>query len=227
MNNLCAVTGSSGYLGSVLTTYLESSGISILRMGRNEPIPFDLNTGVTPEFFSSRGVKTLVHCAYDFSPRSWAEIESVNVEGSRKLIEAANLGGVKNIIFISSMSAYVGCRSFYGKAKLRIEEITQERSGKIVRPGLIYGAAPGGMVGTLIRILKFSPIIPMIGMGDQILYTIHEEDLSKLVLDLIKKPEVILTKPIIAAHPDGLIFRRILSHFSCRFLKEFYLIPIP
>jgi nucleoside-diphosphate-sugar epimerase len=78
----------------------------------------------------------------------------------------AKEGGVERIIFLSSISAFDGCSSLYGKAKLEIEKDAADVGAGIIRSGLLYGPRPsGGMFGSLQRMASDSSIIPLIGSG--------------------------------------------------------------
>ena len=85
----------------------------------------------------------------------------MNVEGSRKILEAAREAKTPKIIFISSISAFDGCRSLYGRAKLEIEKIALDCGALVIRPGLVYGEGAGGMFGKLVAQMKKSSVIPL------------------------------------------------------------------
>src|SRR5882672_1185057 len=124
--NLCAITGSNGYVGGCVRNYFTTRGWEILELARqpksnSRAIKFRLGDDISPQLPS--GVTAFVHCAYDFKPLRWNEIVAVNVDGSRKVLKAARAAKIPKIIFISSISAFDGCRSLYGKAKLEIEKI--------------------------------------------------------------------------------------------------------
>jgi len=90
---------------------------------------------------------------------------------------------VDKIIFLSSISAFEGCRSLYGKAKLEIEKVAADLGATIIRPGLVYGSErPGGMYGSLQRVVARFPIMPLIGSGKHLQYLVHEDDLCELLL---------------------------------------------
>ena len=55
-----------------------------------------------------RSADALIHAAYDLSLTSSADIWRVNVEGTRRLLEAAKDAAVGRIIVLSSMSAFAG-----------------------------------------------------------------------------------------------------------------------
>ncbi len=146
MKNLCAITGTGGYVGGCLKNYFAARGWDILELTRR-PVPgaravaFQLGAEIPAAALA--GVNALVHCAYDFQPRHWEEIRAVNVDGTRKLFQAARAAGVGRIVCLSSISAYDGCRSLYGKAKLKIEKIALDSGALVIRPGLVYGSQPG------------------------------------------------------------------------------------
>ncbi len=83
-------------------------------------IPFQLGSKIDPGFF--QGADALIHCAWDMRATGWDEIHKTNVLGSIRLFEAAANEGVGKLTFISSISAFEGCQSMYGQAKLEVEE---------------------------------------------------------------------------------------------------------
>jgi nucleoside-diphosphate-sugar epimerase len=227
MDGVCAVTGSGGYLGSVVVARLKEAGFHVLELSRRSSSPYHLEMTDPEPLFRDRKIDVLIHCAYDFNARSREEIRRINVEGSRRLFEAAGRAGVGRIIFISTMSSFPGCRSSYGQAKFEIEAAARAVGADIVRPGLIYGKDPKGMVGTLVRLVRASPIVPLIGNGNQVLYTIHEDDLADWIARRAGTPNPELPFPMTAAHPSGRSFREILTHFAKKNRRSFWLVPIP
>jgi hypothetical protein len=153
-------------LGGCLKNYFAARGWEILELTRQPKpgtrgIKFQLGAEIPPAAFED--VSALVHCAYDFKPLRRDEIRAVNVDGARKLFQAARAAGIGKIICISAISAYDGCRSLYGKAKLEIEKLALENGALVIRPGLVYGNDSGGMFGKLAAQVRNSSIIPMIG----------------------------------------------------------------
>src|ERR1051326_5013425 len=126
----CVVTGANGFVGSKIRQFLQRNGWSVsswVRQPRSESSSdarFVLGELIDENGFI--GVEGLVHAAYDFRPRRWEDIVAVNVEGSKKLLAAARKAGVKSIIVISTISAFPGCQSLYGKAKMEIENFAAQ-----------------------------------------------------------------------------------------------------
>jgi nucleoside-diphosphate-sugar epimerase len=230
MKKICAITGSNGYVGGCVKNYFTARGWEILELTR-QPKPgtrgvaFQLGADVSPSALA--GVAALVHCAYDFKPLRWDELRAVNVEGSRKLFQAAREAGVGKIIYISSISAYDGCRSLYGQAKLEIEKLALAGGTQVIRPGLVYGSGPGGMFGKLAAQVSKSSVIPMIGDGSQIQFLVHNEDLSAFI-ERCASGEVRITPRILtAANEQPWAFKQLLLEIARALGKKPKFIPLP
>lgn len=226
-----AITGSNGYVGGAITNYLRSAGVSVVEMRRVKQaesvqpsvVPFVL--GDSPSDERLRACDALIHCAYDLSAIRWSDIERINIQGSERLFQAAIAMGVKKIILISSISAFDGCASLYGSAKLAIERMAQTFNGVIVRPGLVYGDTPGGMMGTLGRLVKRLPVVPVIG-GGQEMYLCHQDDLSQMIYRLVLSTSV-PSSPVIACAEEPIQFRGILGFLAKRSDVSRFFVPVP
>jgi nucleoside-diphosphate-sugar epimerase len=227
---VCAITGAGGYVGSCLKSHFAANGWNILELTRR-PKPgsraaaFQLGADLTPSALT--GVTALIHCAYDFQPLRWDEIRAVNVEGSRKVFAAARTAGVGKIICISSISAFDGCRSLYGRAKLEIEAIAHEHGALNLRPGLVYGSGPGGMFGKLAAQIRGSSVIPMIGDGSQIQFLVHNEDLSAFLEKFAGGKIPAAPRLLTAAHEQPWPFKQLLLEIARRLDKKVTFVPLP
>lgn len=230
MSGLCAITGCNGYVGGCLKNYLAARGREILELTRRpapgvRAVPFQLGAEISPGALA--GVGALMHCAYDFQPLRREEIRAVNVDGTRKLFQAARAAGVERIVCLSSISAYDGCRSLYGKAKLEIERVALDHGALVVRPGLVYGDAPAGMFGKLVAQVRKSSVIPVFGGGTQIQFLLHHADLAafieKFIAGKIEKVPRLLT----AAHERPWPFRELLREIARGLNKSVKFVPVP
>jgi nucleoside-diphosphate-sugar epimerase len=226
---LCAITGSNGYVGSRITTHFRANGWEILELTRqpkpnSRAIPFQLGAEISPQALA--GVNALVHCAYDFRPLRWNEIDAVNVDGARKILQAARAAGIGKIAVISTISAYPGCRSLYGRAKLEIEKITLDHGGLAIRPGLVYGNKPGGMFGKLAAQVRKSPVIPMI-CGGAHLHLVHDEDLSAFIGRYAGGETKSFPFVLTAAHERRWAFRELLLEIARGLGKKIKFVPLP
>ena len=113
-----AVTGASGYVGTVLIRQLveredvhsilaidvrapsqpPGSKVSFVRQDVSEPFP---------GLFAVHGVDTVVHLAYELRQgRNREANRRVNVDGTRNTIEACRRGDVGRMVYLSSTSVY-------------------------------------------------------------------------------------------------------------------------
>lgn len=227
---LCAVTGSGGYVGSCVKNYFAVRGWEIFELtrrpkGNTRAAQYQLGDDISSQLLS--GANALVHCAYDFKPLKWNEIAAVNVEGSRKILEAARAAGIQKIIYISSISAFDGCKSLYGKAKLEIETIALANGALVIRPGLVWGNPPGAMFGKLVEQVQKKSLIPMIGNGSQIQFLVHNEDLCDFIDRYASGQMKTEPRILTAANPQPWPFKRLLLEMARAFGKKPKFIPLP
>ena len=175
-----AITGVTGYLGSLVSSELVARGHKVIALTRRCPQAdftewrqFDLGKPLDANVFN--GVDGLIHAAWVLSGKDTNELWRQNVVGSRRLIETAVTAGVGKVVFVSSMSAYFGTRQAYGLMKLAVERTALDLGGIVVRPGLVYGQTPGGMAGTLKRISRL-PLWPRFRSAK--LFLAHEADIA-------------------------------------------------
>ena len=224
MNGTVAISGATGYVGSLLVSHFEAAGWGVTRLVRSanaagdKTAPFHLGEEIPPEVFRSRQIHAVVHCAYDFQAARRADIHRINVEGSRKLLAAAPAGGVEKIVVMSSISAFEGCRSLYGQAKLEIEAAAASVGALVIRSGLVYGDGPptaGGMFGSLATSVQRG-MVPLIDGGSHPQYLIHEEDLWRLVKGFCDGELSSPGRPVVAASPRPWPLRDLLAELAHR-----------
>ena len=226
----CVLTGAHGFVGSRLKGHLERAGWRVTAWTRQpEPgtgaVAFRLGQEVDPDLL--RGAKALVHCAYDFGPRRWEEIAAINVSGSHKLLAAARVAGVRQVVFISSLSAFAGCRSLYGRAKVEIEGFARSAGAFVIRPGLVYSDNPGGMFGRLVGQVRNARFVPIIWGGRQVQYLLHDEDLGNIVQGCLDGRVPSGVEPITVAHEQGWELKEILVQIARALSKRVTLLPVP
>jgi nucleoside-diphosphate-sugar epimerase len=211
---VCAVTGANGFVGKAITRRFQMLGrrvIALVRKPEQAPVgtearQFILGDPVAPHLLDK--IDILLHAAYDFSVYHWSDICRVNVVGSEYLFDAAKRAGVKRQIFISSMAAFEGCWSHYGRGKLVVENSVRARGGVAIRPGMIYGEQNGGLAAQIATMARKWPVIPMIGDGHYPIYTCHIDDLCDLIIHLAQAAEL-LNDILTAANSSPVTLRQI------------------
>jgi nucleoside-diphosphate-sugar epimerase len=232
---LCfGITGAHGYLGSSLAAFLNERGHTVVGLVRRErestPLAeqrrYVLGEPVAAQTLDRLDV--LVHCAWDFSLTTWRDIGRINVDGTKLLLDAARHNGVGRVIVISTISAFDGCKSIYGQAKLLIEKHARSSGAFVVRPGLLWGRGPGGVFGALVRVTERFPIVPLLGSGRQVQYLIHADDLGALILALAATREPArYPRTITAANPEPLTLKQILQIVATTRGQKRWFVPVP
>jgi nucleoside-diphosphate-sugar epimerase len=224
----CLITGGNGYLGSELASLLRASGWRVISAERrphgSDSVAYSLDGEVSPTLFG--GVDALIHGAYDFRPRSWDAIYRKNVLGSRKLIEKAKAAGVATLL-ISSISAFPGCNSSYGKAKLLLEEITLAAGGIVLRPGVIYGGSNRGIFGRLLKQVKYRSVIPLLTGNPCVLHLTRVDDLARMIDGCLRGVWNPAGTAWVVAHPEPWPMRELLVEMGRGMGKKPIFLPTP
>ena len=98
-----AITGASGYVGSAIARCFRAHGWQVLELGRRRAQRFALGDDITIDW---SGIDALVHCAWDFHVRDWADAERVNIRGSVSLMESAYAADVRSGAFPADAESY-------------------------------------------------------------------------------------------------------------------------
>ncbi len=136
--------------------------------------------------------------------------ETVNVQGTRNIVRAAQEGGVRRLVYISSFGADTGS-SNYHKSKLEGETIARTFAGEniIVRLGNVYG--PGDeVISALVKLVRALPVVPVIASGDQPFQPVWHEDVG-VALARIIEDSALPAEPLNLLGPDVVTINRLLD----------------
>jgi dTDP-glucose 4,6-dehydratase len=217
------VTGGAGFLGVEVVRQLLAAGCTDVRVVDLHPYAadgaddaadarratvrtfvVDLRRGDLGDAFA--GAKTVLHlaaCQYH-TPLAKSTYDlpffPVNVDGTRRVIEACARGGAKRLVFVSTNMVYGLPRVLplterhpkdpfgpYGKSKLAAEALVERAHGKeletaIVRPGLIVGPGRTGVLARVFDWVLAERPIWLIGDGANRYEMMSVEDVASLVL---------------------------------------------
>jgi nucleoside-diphosphate-sugar epimerase len=159
------ITAIGGFLGGALAAHLKARGHEVtgstrrtMELGR----PFDSSVFERQD--------AVIHCAHDFTPGA----HDANVAGTKAWIETAAALGVRHQIFLSSHAARADAAAEYGRTKHEIERLFLDRNYTVLRPGLVTGV--GGLYARQRAALLGTPVIPMLGKGNQPVATVSLAD---------------------------------------------------
>ena len=230
--DLIAVTGASGYVGSIIVAAVASDW-PVRALVRSPRQPADIGWSLSDSEeqmlakLSGRGIGHLIHAAWDMTSSDPAEIERTCVEGTRRLLSAARRAGIARLTLISTVSAFADARSVYGRAKYRTETIAASYGASVLRLGLVYGPEAGGLFGNLRRQVRTSQFIPLIGDGKLPQYLLPAATLADVVQRAARGELDGLTEPLTLANPEPVPLRHLIEAVAAEAGREVRLVPVP
>jgi nucleoside-diphosphate-sugar epimerase len=168
------VTGAGGFIGQALVERLRAAGTEVVRVRNLEDDPAWSGP--------ARNCSAVVHLANIAHARvDAAELERVNVQGTRRLAEQALTAGVPRFVYVSSIKVHgeqsraggfssaspIDPGDAYGEAKARAEAVLQELARQrllkltVLRPPLVYGPGVKANFLALIRAIARGLPLPL------------------------------------------------------------------
>lgn len=214
------LTGATGFVGSAAVPLFLERGLPLRVLSRRAVDLPDVDLWVVPESDDRAlaqamdGVQVVCHLAgraHVTAPRRQQQdqFDTVNVDGSRRLARAAFRGGVRRMVFVSSIGA-VGnasppghplgendpCRptTAYGRSK-RTAEVSlrgeADRHGAelvIIRPPLVHGPGAPGNLALLGRLVRRGVPLPLAGV-ENLRSLIHVRNLARVLAAAVTVPD--------------------------------------
>jgi NADH dehydrogenase len=217
------VTGASGFIGQPLVRTLLAHGhrvrALVRRAGEMTLLPgADVEVGDLRDSGAveraARGMDAIVHLAWATGVARESSARAVNVEGTRRLVDAARVHGARRFVFVSSISAARERMGPYGRTKLEAERLVAGSGLEwvILRPSLVYGPGPAGLFARLERSLR-GPVVPIVGDGSIELDPIHVEDVCAVIEQCLVRADS-MGKRYDLLGPERVTFRELLVRLA-------------
>jgi nucleoside-diphosphate-sugar epimerase len=111
------------------------------------------------------------------------DIQTINVDFTRMLVEASLTNRVQKFVYLSSESVQLPGKDCYTMSKKLAEgEVTKHQNHLILRPTVVYGEHDRSNIGLLIKLIKYLPIVPIIGSGTQLIQPIYVNDVAMCIV---------------------------------------------
>lgn len=206
------VTGASGFVGGYTCRELLERGHTVTALVRRPgsapadvvEIRGDLGAGdgtALAEAVATAAPECVVHLAAEIaSQRSAERIRAVNVDGTRRLVDACRAAGSPRFVFASTVvtgdahgalldeQSELPVQTAYGRSKQEGERLVRESGlpAAIVRPSHVYGAG-GWYVEEFVARLRQPGRFAVIGRGDNWWDVVRVEDVATALCDAAER----------------------------------------
>jgi NADH dehydrogenase len=206
------VTGASGFVGSAVVRELVGRSFAVSALVRGKKLPEiagdireirgDLSDAAVLDegLHDCAAVIHLVGIIME-NPGKGVTFQSVHIEGTRGILDAARRAGVRRYIHMSALGTRAGAFSEYHKTKWQAEELVRE-SGldvTIIRPSMIHGPDGAFMKMEAKWARKQSPpflFMPYFGAGllglggAGLIQPVYVKDVARAFVDAIANPKM-------------------------------------
>ena len=199
-----ALTGATGFIGTHLIDRLAADGVAVRALTRSPRASAgDAPTWIDGDLASGAGIErlvdgadTVVHCAGAVRGARQQDFDRINVDGTRRLAEAAARAGVERFLSLSSLAAREPQLSMYSSSKRRGEDaVKSDRyAWTIIRPPAVYGPGDKELLPLFKLMLSGVAIVPghsgrtsLIYVGDlvdAIVAWVHAPQIHGAILEL-------------------------------------------
>lgn len=190
--SLVAVTGATGFIGSVLLRSLVKGGWKVKALTRSPRVDDEFTQWIEGDLDNLDALRSLVkdvsavvHCAGQVRGSSLEDFVHTNVEGTGNLVRASiQQSPPPRFLLISSLAARQPELSWYATSKRMAEQLVIDHSGimpcAVFRPTAVYGPGDKEM-SPLFRVTRRG-ILPMVGRPAMRFGLLHVSDLVAAIL---------------------------------------------
>lgn len=198
------IAGGTGFIGRRVVDELLAAGGHRIKVMTRDPARAQPRVGV--EYVAgdvtdpgsldaaTRDVDVVVHTV-QFpnhpveNPRKGWTYARIDGAGTEAMVAAAVKNGVKRFVYLSGAGARPGRSEPWFQAKERAENAVTSSGMEyvILRPSWIYGPDDRSM-NKFVAFVKYLPIVPVIGSGQEMVQALHVADVAKVVAAAVDEP---------------------------------------
>lgn len=184
------VTGAAGNVGSAVVKTLLQKGYRVRCLLREtssrellEGLDIEIAVGDLRDretvLSACRGIDAVISIAY--------------ISLAQYLLEAASLYNISRLVFLGSTGIYTRLPSQSAQAKRDLEKVITSGNTRytILRATMIYGNQRDRNIFRLLRFLKKSPVMPMVGGGRALVQPVHIDNVVSALVTAFETPGTI------------------------------------
>ena len=165
------ITGASGFLRRACCAAFTAAGFRVSALVRNPEAASDLQPvargGIyrwdlpdsIDEHALDGGALALVHCAYETRSATPEQARHTNLTGTERLVGLGRQNGIRQLVFVSSMSAHEGAVSLHGRTRYELDKLFNATTDVVIKPATIIGN--GGVFQRTQEMLRRLPVLPL------------------------------------------------------------------
>ncbi|MGE5601467.1 MAG: NAD-dependent epimerase/dehydratase family protein [Nitrososphaerales archaeon] len=224
------ITGASGFIAGHFSRRMAAEGWEVFGIDRpGAPVPPGFRQVVPLALGESMAAvvaethpDAILHTALDPAPDSY----NVNVGGTRRWLEEGQSARVGVQILLSSLSASENALTEHGRGKWALEQAFHAAGEVAVRPGLVVGK--GGVFEKLVDAARRTPLIPMLGGGQQLLHVLGVERLAEILRDVVvSNGDGLRDRPWNLSQPQPYTLRQVMDAIVRGYGFKRLTLPLP
>ena len=218
------ITGCSSFLGAHTLLHLESRCSTIGLYNTTQPT-FSHSTAVRIDLTAPSAVQTLKELQFDWVVHLAGKIQSTNTQSATEV----NRAMLDTVLQLGKPIVYASSTAVHWKQDIPYVKIRREDEQRIMESGLPYvilrPCAPYGpkltnfkpkhkeSFQTLVDVIRYAPVVPVIGNGQYLRQPIHAKDFAELIWYCIHNNDsnIVLDAAGATAHTFDDIIHRIQS----------------
>ncbi len=233
------VTGAAGFVGSHVVRRLQSSGAEVRAMVRDrakapalegvEIVVADLTKSQSLAA-AVQGTKAIVHAAAITADRKEpyrGAYNHINEVGTANLVTAAKAAGVSRLVVMSGLGTKPAGAGTYMSTRWGLEEAVR-KSGipfVILQPSVLFGGQ-AEFIAALSRLIRVSPVVPLIGGGRVRFQPLWIEDLVDCLVKALDANHV-TGKAIALGGSEHATFKEVIQVICEAMSVHRLLVPLP
>lgn len=199
--------------------WLKEAGCELARGDIRDPS--SVLGAITPD------VDLVIHLVGILFETKTSTFKAIHTEGTRSVVNACRLKGVRRYLHMSALGTRQGARSEYHRTKWEAEEIVRN-SGldyTIFRPSVIFGREDS-FTNLFARIIRSSPVLMVPGSGKNRMQPVFIGDVVKAFVESISDKDTI-NKTFELAGPEVYAFDGIMDEIASALGKKRIKIHVP
>ena len=234
------VTGASGFVGSHVIRRLQESGTEVRAMVRDRSkAPAALQEAEVVEADLIRleslptavsGVNVIIHAAAitaDQKEPYRGAYDQINRVGTTNLVAAAKAAGVGRLVVMSGLGTKPAPTGTYMATRWGLEQAVRE-SGipfVILQPSVLFGER-AEFIAALARLIRISPVVPLIGGGKVRFQPLWLEDLATCLIKAIDADQL-TDKAVGLGGSEYATFKEVIETICQVMSVRRLLVPLP